>query len=88
MKIGIENSGLAKTEVRSEAIVVCGIGEVGWSLINVLTNAYVADLSKSNGVPASPPTIVAFDNNPKHIEKALGASKNTVILFGKQFENI
>jgi hypothetical protein len=83
MQLAIGNAGLAKAEVRSDAIVVCGIGEVGWSLINVLTNAYVADLSTSNGVPAGPPTIVAFDNNPTLIENALAAAKNTVILFGE-----
>jgi CPA2 family monovalent cation:H+ antiporter-2 len=77
----VGKSDLLKAEVKSDAIVVCGYGEVGWSLVNVLTNEYVVDVSTLNG-DFSPPSIVAFDNNPSLVEKALGLSKNTVILFG------
>jgi Trk K+ transport system NAD-binding subunit len=78
----ISRLDLAKTQqqVKNDAIVVCGYGEVGWSLVNVLANEYVADGSFDGHF--GPPNIVAFDNDPSLVEKAYAPTKNTIVLFG------
>lgn len=74
------NADSVQPQVRSDSIVVCGYGEVGYSLINVLANEYIADSSFDGDF--GPPHIVAFDSNPSLVDKAIAPTKNTIVLFG------
>jgi len=75
---------ISLTQIASDAIIICGHGEIGQSLLQVLgDNSHLAHQYslEENG---SLPKIVAFDNNPTIVSetKPNHADNSTAVIFG------
>jgi voltage-gated potassium channel Kch len=73
---GESNGSWAKTAISSDAIVVCGYGEIGRSLIKVL-DSEAGLLKNSNTV-----NIVAFDTDPSLVDSVLKPGPSSMVLYG------
>ena len=82
--ISIDENGIMEVPslVASSSVVVCGYGEIGKSLVNVLGDN-LSIIPKSDRVENDIlPKVVAFDNDVSLIDKILVPKKDTVVLYG------
>ena len=82
--ISIDENGIMEVPslVAGDSVVVCGYGEIGKSLVNVL-GENLSIIPKSDHVENDIlPKVVAFDNDVSLIDKILVPKKDTVVLYG------
>jgi Kef-type K+ transport system membrane component KefB len=72
------------TEIANDAVIVCGYGEIGRSVLRVLGEEYgeLKELSLPDRSDPDLPRLVAFDTDPSLVDNILIPTENTVVLFG------
>lgn len=79
-----------ETEISDNAIIICGYGEIGRNVVQVLGDEFEAirrvtspkDCDDEGCSIDALPRIVAFDNNPGLVDSILIPSESAVVLFG------
>jgi Kef-type K+ transport system membrane component KefB/voltage-gated potassium channel Kch len=80
-----EESMTALTEEASQvahnAVIICGYGEIGHSLLRTLGND-LRGKSEKDGMGSGLPEVVAFDKDPSLVDVILMPQPGTIVLFG------